>query len=96
VVPSDVGILLAYGDVSPLVFRAAIDNLFDWHFTIRGPPDTPFEGGMYHGRIILPSDYPFRPPNIMLLTVGYAARLTGGRGARPLPCAAVQPPLLCS
>ncbi|KAF1774447.1 Ubiquitin-conjugating enzyme/RWD-like [Phytophthora cactorum] len=25
-------------------------------------------GGIYHGRIILPSDYPFKPPNIMLLT----------------------------
>ena len=44
------------------------DNLFEWHFTVRGPPDTPFEHGVYHGRIILPSEYPFRPPDIMLLT----------------------------
>ncbi|KAI9998892.1 hypothetical protein PInf_003552 [Phytophthora infestans] len=43
-------------------------NMFDWHFTLRGPRDTEFEGGIYHGRIILPSDYPFKPPNIMLLT----------------------------
>ena len=49
------------------------DNMFDWHFTIRGPRDTDFEGGIYHGRIILPSDYPFRPPNIVLLTVRIAA-----------------------
>ncbi|KAG1696168.1 hypothetical protein DVH05_018702 [Phytophthora capsici] len=42
--------------------------MFDWHFTLRGPRDTEFEGGIYHGRIILPSDYPFKPPNIMLLT----------------------------
>lgn len=45
------------------------DNLFEWHFTIRGPPDTEFEGGIYHGRIILPSEYPMKPPNIILLTV---------------------------
>jgi len=44
------------------------DNLFEWHFTIRGPPDSPFENGIYHGRIILPADYPFKPPNIVLLT----------------------------
>ncbi|TMW66131.1 hypothetical protein Poli38472_003896 [Pythium oligandrum] len=44
------------------------DNMFDWHFTLRGPPDTEFEGGIYHGRILLPADYPFKPPNIMLLT----------------------------
>jgi ubiquitin-conjugating enzyme E2 J1 len=44
--------------------------MFDWHFTLRGPRETEFEGGIYHGRILLPSDYPFKPPNIILLTVG--------------------------
>lgn len=44
------------------------DNLFEWHFTVRGPPDTEFEGGFYHGRILLPPQYPMQPPNIILLT----------------------------
>ncbi|XP_013414338.1 ubiquitin-conjugating enzyme E2 J1 [Lingula anatina] len=44
------------------------DNLFEWHFTIRGPADTEFEGGIYHGRIVLPPDYPMKPPSIILLT----------------------------
>lgn len=44
------------------------DNLFEWHFTVRGPADTAFEGGVYHGRILLPSDYPFKPPNIVFMT----------------------------
>ena len=44
------------------------DNLFEWHFTIRGPVGTDFEGGLYHGRILLPSEYPFKPPNIVFLT----------------------------
>jgi len=44
------------------------DNLFEWHFTIRGPQDTEFQGGIYHGRISLPPEYPFKPPNIILLT----------------------------
>ncbi|CAM9152461.1 unnamed protein product [Scytosiphon promiscuus] len=43
-------------------------NLFEWHFTIRGPPDTEFDGGVYHGRIILPPEYPFRPPDIIFNT----------------------------
>ncbi|CAM9401979.1 unnamed protein product, partial [Hapterophycus canaliculatus] len=43
-------------------------NLFEWHFTIRGPPATEFEGGVYHGRIILPPMYPFRPPDIVFNT----------------------------
>lgn len=44
------------------------DNLFEWHFTVEGPPSTDFEGGVYHGRILLPPEYPMKPPNIILLT----------------------------
>lgn len=44
------------------------ENIFEWQFAIRGPNDTEFEGGIYHGRIQLPSEYPFKPPSFMLLT----------------------------
>lgn len=44
------------------------DNLFEWHFTVRGPPDTEFEDGRYHGRITMPPEYPMKPPSIILLT----------------------------
>lgn len=44
------------------------ENLFEWHFTVRGPPSTEFENGYYHGRILLPSQYPMKPPDIILLT----------------------------
>ncbi|XP_029451281.1 ubiquitin-conjugating enzyme E2 J1 [Rhinatrema bivittatum] len=43
-------------------------NLFEWHFTVRGPPDSEFDGGVYHGRIVLPPEYPMKPPSIILLT----------------------------
>jgi ubiquitin-conjugating enzyme E2 J1 len=43
------------------------DNLLEYHFTIRGPPGTDFEGGLYHGRLLLPFNYPFAAPSIMLL-----------------------------
>ncbi|KAH6571741.1 hypothetical protein BASA50_003420 [Batrachochytrium salamandrivorans] len=45
------------------------DNLLEWHFTLRGPPDGGFLGGRYHGRLIFPTDYPFKPPNISFLTL---------------------------
>lgn len=44
------------------------EDMFQWHFTLRGPKRTEFEGGIYHGKILLPSDYPFKPPNIVFLT----------------------------
>ena len=45
------------------------DNLFEWHFTILAPEGTDFEGGHYHGRILLPTEYPMKPPSIIMLTV---------------------------
>lgn len=44
------------------------DDMFEWHFTIRGADGTDFEGGIYHGRILLPPEYPFKPPHILFLT----------------------------
>ncbi|KAK8100024.1 ubiquitin-conjugating enzyme [Apiospora kogelbergensis] len=37
-------------------------DLFEWHFTLRGPPRSAFAEGIYHGRIVLPPTYPLRPP----------------------------------
>ncbi|CAI7736551.1 unnamed protein product [Closterium sp. NIES-53] len=44
------------------------EDIFEWQFAIHGPKDSEFEGGIYHGRITLPADYPFKPPSFMLLT----------------------------
>lgn len=44
------------------------DDPYEWHFTIRGPMNSEFEGGLYHGRILLPSNYPLTPPSVILLT----------------------------
>ncbi|KAI9206771.1 ubiquitin-conjugating enzyme E2, J1, U [Polychytrium aggregatum] len=44
------------------------DNIFEWHFTLRGPNEAGFSGGRYHGRLIFPPEYPFKPPNISFLT----------------------------
>ncbi|KAF9228006.1 UBC-like protein [Gyrodon lividus] len=44
------------------------DDIFEWHCTMRGPSGTEFEGGLYHFRILLPAEYPFRPPSLMILT----------------------------
>ncbi|KAI4230121.1 MAG: hypothetical protein L6R36_000234 [Xanthoria steineri] len=44
------------------------DNLFVWHFTLQGPPSTPYASGIYHGRITLPPSYPLRPPSFRFYT----------------------------
>lgn len=56
-------------DPSDQYHAAPLENdMFEWHFTIRGAPGTDFQGGIYHGRILLPPEYPFKPPNIVFLT----------------------------
>ncbi|GAX09697.1 hypothetical protein FisN_19Lh166 [Fistulifera solaris] len=43
-------------------------SLLIWHFSITGVPGSVFEHGVYHGRIVLPPDYPSTPPRVMMLT----------------------------
>ncbi|KAM3443478.1 hypothetical protein NHJ13734_001888 [Beauveria thailandica] len=42
--------------------------LFEWHFTLRGPPNSLYSEGVYHGRIVLPPTYPLRPPMFRFTT----------------------------
>ncbi|KAI7845115.1 hypothetical protein COHA_001320 [Chlorella ohadii] len=54
---------------SPDILAEAIEeDIFEWHFVIRGAWDSEFEGGIYHGRILMPADYPFKPPAFVMLT----------------------------
>jgi ubiquitin-conjugating enzyme E2 J1 len=43
-------------------------DLFEWHFTLRGPPRSVYAGGIYHGRIVLPPQYPLKPPSFRFVT----------------------------
>jgi ubiquitin-conjugating enzyme E2 J1 len=55
---------------SPFFHAAPLSdsNLFEWHFTLVGPPSSPYANGIYHGRIVLPPQYPLRPPSFRFLT----------------------------
>lgn len=44
------------------------ENLFEWYYVIKGPPDSPYEGGIYFGTLTFPKEYPFKPPNIQMIT----------------------------
>nr|CAB3267444.1 ubiquitin-conjugating enzyme E2 J2-like [Phallusia mammillata] len=43
-------------------------NILEWHYVVRGPEDTPYFGGYYHGKLVFPREFPFRPPAIYMIT----------------------------
>nr|GAT42708.1 UBC-like protein [Mycena chlorophos] len=53
----------------PFVWAAPDEkNILNWNFIIRGPSDSVYAGGEYHGMLMFPSEYPFKPPGIKMLT----------------------------
>ena len=43
------------------------DNIFEWHFILYDL-DSPYTHGYYHGKLIFPTEYPNKPPNLIFLT----------------------------
>ena len=43
-------------------------NLLEWHYVVRGPEDSFYKGGLYHGKLVFPSEFPFKPPSIYMTT----------------------------
>ena len=58
-------------DVSNLSAYPINGNLFEWEAVILGPISTPYEGGVFNLSISIPSNYPFKPPNIIFKTKIY-------------------------
>ena len=44
------------------------DDILQWIFMFKGDNGTPYEGGIYIGKIIFPVDYPWKPPALQMIT----------------------------
>jgi len=55
-------------------------NLQHWGAKIRGPPDTPFAGGIYLLDLKFPDRYPYTPPNIHFVTKMYHPNVSTSSG----------------
>ncbi|QLG74823.1 hypothetical protein HG535_0H01500 [Zygotorulaspora mrakii] len=51
-----------------IIARPNESNILEWHYIITGPPDSPYVDGQYHGTLTFPSDYPYKPPAIRMIT----------------------------
>lgn len=56
-------------DPTPLFLARPIEsNVMEWRFVMAGAPGTPYHGGMYHGKLVFPTEYPWKPPSIYMIT----------------------------
>jgi len=56
-------------DPVPYVAAAPLpSNILEWHYVVTGPEETPYEGGLYHGKLVFPREFPFKPPSIYMIT----------------------------
>lgn len=49
-------------------FFQSLKCLIFRHYAITGPKGSPYEGGIYHGKIVFPTEYPMKPPSIYMIT----------------------------
>jgi ubiquitin-conjugating enzyme E2 J2 len=54
---------LAKDPIQYLTAQPLSSNLLEWRYVVRGPSETPYEGGIYQGKIVFPFDYPYKPPS---------------------------------
>jgi ubiquitin-protein ligase len=51
-----------------LILRPHESNILRWYFIIHDLQDTPYDGGVYFGKVVLPRDYPFKAPDFYFIT----------------------------
>eukprot|EP00929_Paragymnodinium_shiwhaense_P008423 TRINITY_DN112377_c0_g1_i1.p1 TRINITY_DN112377_c0_g1~~TRINITY_DN112377_c0_g1_i1.p1 ORF type:complete len:249 (+),score=39.90 TRINITY_DN112377_c0_g1_i1:72-818(+) len=52
-----------------IVARPTEKSLLVWHYVLHDlPPESPYNGGVYWGKLVFPKEYPHKPPSIYMMT----------------------------
>ena len=60
--------LIKKNPMENIKIKPDVDDIYTWYFLFDGPKDTPYEDGVYAGKILFPRDYPSRAPDFIILT----------------------------
>mmetsp|Transcript_80874 Transcript_80874/g.142649 ORF Transcript_80874/g.142649 Transcript_80874/m.142649 type:complete len:153 (-) Transcript_80874:55-513(-) len=56
------------------------DTIEDWHASVRGPKDSPYEGGLFHLKITCTVNYPLSAPQVTFVTKIFHPNVNFGTG----------------
>ena len=62
------GVCLTFDVAVGIYAEPSATNHRHFFYKIAGPQGTAYEGGMFHGELYLPDDYPMMPPKVLIKT----------------------------
>ena len=61
--------ILEKNQVPQILARPSESSMLVWHYALFDlPPTSPYCGGVYHGKLVFPPEYPLKPPAIYMTT----------------------------
>ena len=54
--------------IENVIFEMSESNINEWTFVIFGPNDSVYKDGVYNGKLIIPKEYPHRPPEVKFIS----------------------------
>ena len=66
---------------SGVTAEPVLDNMQHLKATIKGPMDSPYEGGVFQVDIVIPDSYPFEPPKCKFVTRVWHPNVSSQTGA---------------
>jgi len=60
--------MLMRNPVPFIIAKPNMKNILEWHYVLFPPEDSLYEGGVYHGVLKFPAEFPHKPPSIIMCT----------------------------
>lgn len=58
---------MSWSNLTKNIYHIKINNVCR-HYVVEGPEGSPYHGGLYHGKLVFPREFPFKPPSIYMIT----------------------------
>jgi len=60
--------MITRSPVPYIIAKPNMKNILEWHYVLFGPENSVYEGGVYHGVLKFPPEFPMKPPSIIMCT----------------------------